>query len=403
MVTRMFLKILLISLLFNSLVLAYSEYDPLELEAPPRGYYISNPDSIISGSDFESINDELKSFQKIQVGVLIIQKMSANFLNQFSRYSQDEAAHQFAKTVFDHWGIGERSTNNGLLLFISTLDRKLRIVTGVGARNFVSDSNADSIFSEVKYLLKNEDYAGAIRGSLNEIKDYLNPSLLRTILKGILSFMSQLIVPLIFIGVFCCIAALSTLNPATRKRNDFTKKIEKLKELQKSGKLNENFVNGTCGICLEDFEKKEKENPKTADFVILVCGHNFHKSCLEEWLKKKNICPFCKLKDPTNSSRDPFRNINDEYEKLNEEAPSQNNNIGVDRNLDILHRMVMIQRLRYPEFYNDYSFSYGGGNAFSYRDIRPRPQPTYSHSSGGSSSSFGGGSSRGGGGGGGSW
>ena len=397
----MFFKILLIFLLFNPLLLAYREGDPSELGAPPKDYYISNPDSIISASDFESINNELKSFQKIQVGVLIIQKMSSHFLNQFSRYSQDEAAHQFAKTVFDQWGIGERSTNNGLLLFISTLDRKLRIVTGAGAQNFVTDSDSDSIFSEVKYLLKNEDYAGAIRGSLNEIKDYLNPSILRRIIKGILSILTQLMIPLIFIGVFCCIAALSALNPTNRKRNDFTKKIEKLKEMQKSGKLNENFVNGTCGICLEDFEKKEKENPKTADFVILVCGHNFHKSCLEEWLKKKNICPFCKLKDPTNSNRDPFRNNDDEYEKLNEEVPSQNNNNGVDRNIDILHRMVMIQRLRYPEFYNDYSFSYGGGNSFSYRDVRP--QPTYSHSSGGSSSSFGGGSSRGGGGGGGSW
>ena len=387
-------QLFIFPLLFLPSFLAYREHSPSDLKVPPSGYYISNPDSLLSYSDFESINKELKSFEKLQVGVLIIEKMSSAFLNQYN--NQDNAAHEFAKMVFDQWGIGDRSTNNGLLIFISIRDRKLRIVTGIGARELVSDSSATDIFNEVKYLLKNDDYAGAIRGSLSEIRDYINPNIFNQIAKTI----SALIIPIIFIGMVCCFVCFQRTRPEYRNRANFTSNIEKLKEMQKKGRLNEHFINGTCGICLEDFEKNEKENPKAAEFVILVCGHNFHKNCLETWLKKKNMCPFCKLKDPTNTNRDPFKTNNDEYEKLQEDEPVESANGNND--IYILQRMILIQRLRYPQFYNDYSFSYGS-NSFNYRDVRVQPSSNYRGSSSTSFGSFGGGSSGGGGGGGGSW
>ena len=404
--------------LLHSIVFSSSEYYPSDLIAPPIGYYISNPDSILSASDFESINKELESSQKLQIGVLIIKKISSSFLKEYS--DQDKAAHEFAKKVFDKWEIGNAQTNNGLLLFISTADRKMRIVTGAGAKEIISDSKADKIFDEVKSLLKKEDYAGAIHSSINEIKDYINPSFSKWLVKEFLSFITnaflELIIPIFFLAIFCvlglilsicnCIYSflsyMRVLTPSYWKRKAFTKKINKLKEKQTNGKLNKNFISETCGICLEEFNK-EKDSPKTAkNFVILVCGHNFHKNCLEEWFKKKNSCPYCKQEDPTRK----MGRKNEDYEKINEDLESSMR----QSDFNLLERMVMIQRWRYPQFYDDYSFSFVG-NAFRFEDLRLQENHFSSDCNifGGLSSvfnsfgSFGGGSSIGGGGGGGSW
>ena len=311
-----------------------------------------------------------------------------------NRYKDgDKAAHQFAKEVFDIWGIGDPRSNNGLLIFISTIDRKFRIITGKGAMEYVSNDDSDSIFEDVKPYFKSGNYADGIKKALEDIEYYINPpGTLTKIYNFIVGTLIVLMIPMIFCTIFICCIVISVNSPINKKRADFTKNIEKLKNLQKDGKL---IINSACGICLLEFEKADTQNAKAAEYVILVCGHNFHKDCLETWLKKKNMCPFCKLNDPTNPNRD---NINsDEYEKLNQDM----NNINYNNNNDFLQRMIFIQRNRYPEFYNDYSFDYGN-NSFNYRDLRENRNST--HESGFSSfSGFAGGSSDGGGGGGGSW
>ena len=45
---------------------------------------------------------------------------------------------------------------------------------------------------------------------------------------------------------------------------------------------------GKCSICMTDFEVDDK-------ILDIKCKHNFHKECLEEYLKKYNhICPICR-------------------------------------------------------------------------------------------------------------
>lgn len=332
----------------------YSEYMPNDLKPPPKGLLISDPDRILTRNHYNIINQILLKIEKIEIGVLIINKMSSSFLKGY--WNQDNAAQEFGKNVFDSWGIGDPKSNNGLLIFIATEDRKMRIITGEGAQDYVSDDTADSIFQEVKPFLKQKEYEKAIFVAIDRIKYYLDPpNIFRRLWDGICVFF-----PLVLISMIIIVPLLiQQLKPINKKRRDFTKNIEKLKKMQKSGKLNENFVNSSCGICLEEFEKVETGNPKLAKYTILICGHNFHKECLESWLKKKNECPFCKMKDPTNSNRDNLDN--DENQKFVRENHSLYSN-------DLLSTMVFIQRNRYPEFYNDYSFDFNNNNV-SYRDL----------------------------------
>jgi len=55
----------------------------------------------------------------------------------------------------------------------------------------------------------------------------------------------------------------------------------------KNNKLKNNF-SSNCTVCQEDFDESEMINK-------LRCGHEFHKSCVKEWLSGNNVCPNCKL------------------------------------------------------------------------------------------------------------
>ncbi len=51
-------------------------------------------------------------------------------------------------------------------------------------------------------------------------------------------------------------------------------------------KLNED--KNQCSICLEDITSKALDEKQ------LNCSHNFHKQCVDEWLKTNKTCPLCR-------------------------------------------------------------------------------------------------------------
>ena len=60
-------------------------------------------------------------------------------------------------------------------------------------------------------------------------------------------------------------------------------------------------MNESCAICLGEFA--DNKDAKIAE-VKCTGKHIFHVACLEEWIKKNDICPLCRepiLKDDKNS------------------------------------------------------------------------------------------------------
>ncbi|KAK9273510.1 hypothetical protein L1049_018320 [Liquidambar formosana] len=44
-----------------------------------------------------------------------------------------------------------------------------------------------------------------------------------------------------------------------------------------------------CTICLGEYQEKEVLR------IMPKCGHNFHLSCIDVWLRKQSTCPVCRL------------------------------------------------------------------------------------------------------------
>lgn len=44
-----------------------------------------------------------------------------------------------------------------------------------------------------------------------------------------------------------------------------------------------------CSICLGEYQDKEVLR------IMPNCGHNFHLSCIDVWLRKQSTCPVCRI------------------------------------------------------------------------------------------------------------
>ena len=73
-------------------------------------------------------------------------------------------------------------------------------------------------------------------------------------------------------------------------------------------------ANETCPICLEDFKSYRinssglEESLLSTDghlyMVITPCNHEFHLSCLQNWIKQKFECPYCRRGLPLSQELD---------------------------------------------------------------------------------------------------
>ncbi|KAL4562732.1 hypothetical protein LXL04_026762 [Taraxacum kok-saghyz] len=50
-----------------------------------------------------------------------------------------------------------------------------------------------------------------------------------------------------------------------------------------------------CTICLGEYQEKEVLR------IMPKCGHSFHLSCIDMWLRKQSTCPVCRVSVITNS------------------------------------------------------------------------------------------------------
>lgn len=77
---------------------------------------------------------------------------------------------EYANLLFREWGLGQRETNNGVLLLVAPNERKVRIEVGYGLEGKLTDLlSADIIQRRIVPRFKEGDYAAGVEGGVDGI------------------------------------------------------------------------------------------------------------------------------------------------------------------------------------------------------------------------------------------
>lgn len=132
-----------------------------------RYNHVSNPDGIIQPQDVQQINRLLQTVEDslgIEVAVVAVESIG------------DNDARMFATDLFQHWGLGKKDKDNGLLIQLVTEPTQRSVVfeTGYGIEGVLPDAITYRL--QQKYMipdLKAGNYSEGMLKGVAAVKEYL--------------------------------------------------------------------------------------------------------------------------------------------------------------------------------------------------------------------------------------
>lgn len=116
---------------------SYSSVDQVKmvyLEDSTR--YVCNPDSILSPDSVAQMDAMIRFLEdstSIQIVVVAVEKIESG------------DCFQFATDLGNHYGVGQKGSNNGLVILLSTQDRCIQFATGSGLEGYLPDAICNRI------------------------------------------------------------------------------------------------------------------------------------------------------------------------------------------------------------------------------------------------------------------
>jgi uncharacterized protein len=104
-----------------------------------QGFYVSNPDSILSGEDVAFINQcaaDLEQQTEVELCVVVLQSIG------------DADMFDFCYELFQTWGIGHKGKNTGVLVCFAMDSHDIRIMPGTGIEGVLTDFTCGQILDE---------------------------------------------------------------------------------------------------------------------------------------------------------------------------------------------------------------------------------------------------------------
>jgi len=132
--------------------------------------YVSNPDGILSPVEVDRINrilKELEDSHSIEVAVVAIHSIGYR------------DSREFATELFNHWGVGKKEDDNGLLILLVTdpLQRSVVFETGYGLEGILADAVCYRLQQDYMILaMKEERYSEGMLKGVEAVAGYLKAS-----------------------------------------------------------------------------------------------------------------------------------------------------------------------------------------------------------------------------------
>ena len=142
---------------------AQTNFDPEQLlkHRPDKQELVNDFSGTLTPSQKQALEQKLLSFEdssSVQIAVVIIPSLNGN-----------EVADYNVK-LFRAWGVGNKKTNNGVVLLIAIDDHKLNITTGYGAEGPLPDITSKEIIDEIIVpKFKGKDYYRGISDGTDAI------------------------------------------------------------------------------------------------------------------------------------------------------------------------------------------------------------------------------------------
>lgn len=150
-------------LLLGKAGFAQNNFDPEQLlkQKPAKQELVNDFTGTLTSSQKQALEDKLVSFDdstSVQIAVVIIPSLNGNDVSDYN------------VKLFRAWGVGNKKTNNGVVLLIAKGDRKLNITTGYGAEGPLPDITSKRIIDEIIVpRFKGDDYYRGISDGTDAI------------------------------------------------------------------------------------------------------------------------------------------------------------------------------------------------------------------------------------------
>lgn len=129
---------------------------------------ICDPDKLLTKDIKDEMEGYLNAMKEVEIAVVIVNRMDVNGVtNKVS--GTEKKAEIFARTLHDTWGVGDKETNKGVVLFISVYDRVIYFSTGSGVAQTLDSRVIESLISGMRQYLRRGDYGTAIIHTLIEM------------------------------------------------------------------------------------------------------------------------------------------------------------------------------------------------------------------------------------------
>ena len=139
----------------------------------------------------DKMNEEADNTdKKLKIGVYIMEDLNGKDL--------EDTTLEIARK----WKIGDKDTNNGVLLFLAINDKKSRLEVSDNLATRLTDIRSKAILDNMKPKLQNKDYDGAVLDAVKSITDANNGKKIKQTEKDQNDSLLIIIFIFIVIGVF---------------------------------------------------------------------------------------------------------------------------------------------------------------------------------------------------------
>ncbi len=106
----------------------------------PKGY-VNDFEGIFSTEQLKTLENRLISYEKKTTKELVVITIDSML--------PYDTIDDFSTAISNHWGIGKKEKNNGLLIVISKKLQKIRISTGLGTEKILTDEICKNIIDQI--------------------------------------------------------------------------------------------------------------------------------------------------------------------------------------------------------------------------------------------------------------